>query len=517
MKNHSLFMVFLLILALSLTTAVSAGDNQTVSDAEVVLESQGEIEMDVQTNCEMPEDAQVLSCQYDDSSNSQFSVSKDEDIQSMAVDSNYELGYEITSDFIASHEIDDADDVLVIINAGYLEIDNKTTKNFLNGIIDASNGYITYEDGNLLTLSSDDDSLFVSFFLKNDESLTIAMYKDSITPLYYGNVGPEMFASQLENLILDEDDLNSYLTILNSWTKGNLDDLNLITHNSVPFGLSSEYNMLQTAKYYPHEFNLPLVDALGVSRDFDDDAFILEKTNSSDERASFDVNMVGRSMEESSSLNLYEIGVDATNKALNYLKLQGVDIPKDYPYLYVLTSAGNVRVNGQKTDRVLDGILDALGSGFNRKHLITVDDPSWKDLVFYFVVVKNTKHLSYALEYDSKSTELIKSDEVKKLGDKKVKNWWSHSNTHKRHVTAKKITYVALNSTDDDLNQTTNVTLKTADNSTENVSNVSNDVNRSEKDIEMPVENHGSPFNILYTLTAILMVCVIFGVGYRKR
>lgn len=516
-------MVFLLILALSLVSAVSAGDNQTISDAGDVLESQGEIEMDIQTNYEMTDDSQELSYQCEDSIDSPVSVCDDVKIQAKSVDANYELGYEITTDFTNSYDISDSSEVLVITNAGHLVINNQTTQNILNGIIDASNGYITYEDGNLITLSSNDDSLFISFLYKNDESLTIALYKDCKTPLYYGDAGPEISVCQLENLMLDEDDLNSCLDIMNSWTDGNLDDLNLIAYQRcVSFGLLSERNVLQAAKYYSHEFNLPLVGALGVSRDFDDDAFILKKSNSSDEKASFAVNMVGRSMEESSSINLYDIGVEAANKALNYLKSQGIDIPKDYPYLYVLTSAGHVKINGQKTDKVLDGILDVLWPKFDEKHLISVDDPSWKDLVFYFLVVKNTKCIAYALKYDLKSAKLIDSSEVNKLGNEKAielglyssHNNGNRNNGHSHYIVHSNVPkYFA-----DNTNQTTNVTVAnaTVKNSTDNLSNVSNNVNRSE-DIELPAENHGSPFNILYTLAAIFMVCVIFGVGYRKR
>ena len=55
MKKHSLAMVFLLILTLCLTSAVSASDDAVVGDAEV-FESQGEMEMDFAQSDEIIED-----------------------------------------------------------------------------------------------------------------------------------------------------------------------------------------------------------------------------------------------------------------------------------------------------------------------------------------------------------------------------------------------------------------------------------------------------------------------------
>ncbi len=528
MKKHNLFMVFLLILTLSLVGAVSASDNITVSDDAPILDSPDEIQMEAVSDCEISEvslendNSDIISLSEDDSQDILYAADE-EDIHTQQLDRNYELGYEITSDFTNSVSID-GEDILVISNAGISRIDNETTESVLNGIIDASNGYITYEDGNLISLSSTADSVYVAFFVKHDKSFTIALYKNDATPIYCGNVGPRISAGHLEKLKLHDIEIASILSVIDSWTSGNLYDLNITSYQiGNSDGLLGGKDKLQTVKYYPHEFDLPLVDVLGVSRDFDDDAFILEKSNSSDEKASFDVSMVGRSMEESSSLNLYQIGVDASNEAINYLKSQGVDIPNDYPYLYVLTSAGHVKVDGLKTDKVLDGILDALGPKFNEKHLISVDDPSWKDLVFYFIVVKNTKYTSYALKYDSNAAELIESDKVKEQGDNMAKIRGLISTNHKDHGSSKSSHKIISNVYAMDLNQTASVNItdnKTSiDNKTsrENVTNISDNKNKSDEIVDMPVNSNANPFNILYTLASILIVCVIFGRSYRKR
>ena len=520
MKKHNLFMVFLLILTLSLVGAVSAGDNVTVCDDAPVLESSGENQMEVAGVCEISEvsfeneNSDIIS-QSEDCCQEVLSADGQEDVCTQKLDGNYEFGYEVAQDFTNNVNIEDKD-VLVISNAGISDINNQTTESVLNGIIDASNGYITYEDGNLLSLSSTADSVYLAFFVKNDESFTIALYQNDAAPLYYGNVSTRMSVGHLEKLKLCDVETASILYIIDSWING---DLNELDTSQVLLGGKDK---LQTVKYYPHEFDLPPFDVLGVSGDFDDDAFILEKSNSSDEKASFDVSMVGKSMDESSSLNLYQIGVDASNDAISYLNSQGVDIPNDYPHLYVLTSADHVKVDGLKTDKVLDGILDALGPKFNEKHLISVDDPSWKDLVFYFIVVKNTKYTSYALKYDSDNGDLIKSDKAKEHGDNMAKKMGLISANHKYHGSSKNSHGIFSSVYAGDLNQSSGVNItdnRTSDvnkTSEGNVTNISDNSNKSDKIVNVPKSN-ANPFNILYTLASILIVCVLFGRTYRNH
>lgn len=534
MKKHTLGMVFLLIMALGLIGAVSASDNMTIDDNAPILDSKYDCEVEMTSECELVDEISIdcddseLISEIENSSQTSLSACPDEEIQPQEYDSNYELGHEIATDFTDMVEIENSDDILVIVSAGDFKINNQTAENVLNGILDASNGCITYGDDNLIALSSTADSVNVAFVYKNQESLTIALYKDSKDHIYYNEIGPDISASHLEKLKLSDEELTSYLTIIKSWISGHLNDLNLLTFKrNVPFGLLGVNEKLQTVKYYPHEFDLPLAGTLGVSRDFDDDAFILEKSNSSDEKASFDVGMVGRSMEESSSLDLYEIGIDASNKALNYFKSKGVDIPKDYPYLYVLTSAGYVKVNGLSTDEVLDGLLEGLGPEFDVDHLISVDDPSWKDLVFYFIVVKDAKFISYALKYDSTTGKLIESDEVKEQGYILAEKMGLYStnpddggdsdNLDNQDYSYYEVCHEVIpEPSSKDLNQAEHAKVASSKNPTKNVSNVSDDVNNSDIG-EVPKNYNGSPFNILYTLSSILIVCGIFGSGYRKR
>ena len=67
-------------------------------------------------------------------------------------DAAYELGYDVTTSACNLLDFKSADEILVIATADSNEIDNVAIKNTINGIIDASNGYITYEKGNLICL-----------------------------------------------------------------------------------------------------------------------------------------------------------------------------------------------------------------------------------------------------------------------------------------------------------------------------------------------------------------------------
>ena len=564
MKKHSLTMVFLLILALSLIGAVSANDNVTSSDDAAILEYQGDDQMEIQVDCEMSEDVsdtisqdidetvsvcdEEIYSQSGDGESESFDepclaldeyesygevclnlngsdlISQSvegEEIHTQPIDIFYELGHDITNDFSNMAEISYDADVLVITNAGFCRINNQTTNNVLNGIIDASNGNITYEDGNLLSLSSKANSLHITFIVKNDELLTIAIYKDSKTPLYYGNISSKNSVGLLENLGFDNVDARYYAAVIDSWTDGCLDDLNRVTYY-VPFGLSCEQGRIQKLDYYPHEFDLPLVDALGVSRDFDDDAFTLKRSNSSDKQASADVDMVDRSMQGSSnsSLDLEQIGFNVTNKALDYFKSQGIDFPKDYPYLYVFTSAGYVKLNGLETFDVLKGILKALGPEFDEKHLFSVDYPSWKDLVFYFVVVKNTKCISYAVKYDPNAEKFIESSQIDQQGYQIANDFglFGSSSEDYEPYTPCDVSYSTVQEVQkQDLNRTKKAKKVDKPKNSTAVENASGDVNKSDDIDQMPDEHKGNPFNIVYNLAAILIVCVMFGVGYRKR
>ena len=582
MKKHSLTMVFLLILTLTLMGVVSAGDNQTqaVPDSQQDL-SQGELQMEMidqdlygdsvsdglLESAVQPEvDEQISVCdsevQYsvieqgtdfennvatqdndfdespigecDDDFESHVAV-PDDDFEIHADDYVYDLGYEITTDFSRFADFT-SDEILVITNAGFYKINDKTTENVLNGIIDASNGYITYNEGNLITLSSNNDSMKIAFFVKNRESFTIAFYKnESTTPLYYGNASPEL-AAGLWNDVKTSD---CVLNILNSWTNSFLDDLTLATYpGCVSTGLLSE-NKIRNVMY-PQDLDLPLEYALGVSGDFDDDAFICKSIDTSDEMASFAVDMVNKSnagfsnnslksakheteyVEDLSSGKLVEIGVNASNKALNYFSSQGIDVQKDYSNLFVVTSAGHVKFDGKSTRKVLDG----LSKYFYKKNVISAE-VSLKDLLFYFIDTKPKNHIfiSYALKYELKTGRLAESGETKNMIDDMILDmlFGDDANEKTGHVSDYGgENYVSAHDDSEKVNSTSvhNSNSTKSANATHK-GNISKNETNSTKNVtdynQKPLNDNSSPFNIAYTLAAILIICVIFGSGYRKR
>ena len=542
MKKQSVVMVILLVLSISLIGVVSASE-------DIAGDMDSSLSINPNDNQIEVADSEALS--QDDLQNS-ISVSTDDDLKAGAADpnlkddSNYQLGYNVTSAADKKLNFKSADDILVITTAGLTRINNVTTENVLNGIIDASNGYVTYGKGNLLTLSSiRTDPTNIAFIVKQGNALTMAFYKNgSTTPLYYGNAGPEISAEEWKKLqkILGNEDAYSYISIANSWANGLPKDIltQATYHGHVCTGLISGQAMIQTLlKYYPPrgESGLPLEDTayyvIGVPGDSDDDAFTWTMDITPGKRAYIGVDtMVNKSMtgfirwnsasntglmiimsyneakiketfkkltklnpdasatndlkyqnwliktlqENPTSLvdvlyefdgltqdNLYyimgeeqgkgnvlqsahgldmdyilnlslkkatreeqtakevtkltpeqlrQIGSDASNMALDYFKSQGVEVPKDYPNLYTLTSASYVRVNGTSTEMVLDGISDVLGSRLSKKTLLPVHTALWKDLVFDFFWVNSTDNqdtLSYSLMYDVSTGKLVET------------------------------------------------------------------------------------------------------------
>ncbi len=547
MKKHSIVIITLLILTISFISAVSAADDLVLAtdesaniDSEVLL-SQNDAQIEINN--------EKLLCE--DNSESVISNSDEDAIYStvdanLAEDSNYKLGYNVTTAADNLLNFDSADDILVITTAGLTRINNITTENVLNGIIDASNGHVSYGKGNLLTLSAlRTDPTNIAFIIKKSNTLTMTFYKNGSTiPLYNGNAGPELSDDEWKKLqkLLGSEDAYSYISIVNSWASGISKDIltQATYHGHVCTGLISGQAMIQTLlKYYPPrgESGLPLENTayyvLGIPGDSDDDAFTWTMDITPGKRAYIGVDtMVDKSMtgfirwnsqsntgliivmsyneakikqtfktqtnlnpdasatndlkyqnwliktlqENPTSLvdvlyefdgltqddlyylmgeepgkgtvtksahgldmdyilnlslktatreeqaakevtpltpeQLKEIGSDASKMALNYFKSQGIDVPKDYPTMYVLTSASYVRINGTSTEMVLDGITDVLGSRLSKKTLLPVHTALWKDLVFDFFWVNSTNNkdtLSYSLKYDVNTGSLIET------------------------------------------------------------------------------------------------------------
>ena len=554
MKKHAFSMVFLLILAMLLIGAVSASENITSKASNIEL-SKEDCQMQTQTNDKLSNEIEI-SC--DDSllkDNDNKKSSGNLDYQS-SVDSNhissddfelvkdisfdfknsshYDISYNITNTVYSLYNVNNSDNVFVFITSD--DINTKTIGEVVNGIVNASNGYVSYNNDNLLTLSNSKTDLNIAFFINTTESYRIVSYNGAKKLLY-----------TTKGLSADFWNFN-----LNSLINGFSSDYFANTLNELALLDDMYTNEIQD---YPqnNKFDLPLENTLNndlrASRDSDDHAFIwsIEKNNP-DKKAYIGVDVVDESITGLVSANLNDtnvvdkasiipsdqleqIGIDAANMALSYFKSKGIDIQKGYPYLYTLTSAGYVKINGTNTGYVNTGISDVLGS-ILFDNLIPIHNPLWKDLVFYFLWVDstdNTNYLSYALKYDPVTGEFSVSPETKKQGNDIAYslNLYEHpTNSHK---------------TDDDKKSTgkhnKNISKNTKQNKTfvnnianiqdfgspranntfkNNNSNTSTGVFKNSVEKSIPFEFDTS--NIVYILLAILVIFgVFFGIVYLKN
>lgn len=635
MIKHGVVMVTLLILTLSLLGVVSASDEITASDVDLSLNHENtQIEVtndeyvsvsnfkssdlsDIKSSCDdIEEDIPIylnsknvveienraldslIGADFLLSSNGagvegvvfvsdvelfdngENNISIPIDVASMEIESDlsddyYKFGHEITVSANEISHFESADGILVIAEVGENEIDNVAVENVLNGINDASNGYVTYRKGNLIKLSSMESGLInIAFFIKKGEFLTMVFYKTGdITPIYSNNVGPQDSVGlwmKLEKFLSDDGAPSSVKSLSNGLSECVLSSGKSVYHDFA--ALTLEHSMVQTLLEYNlnDDTDLPLDNTgkyiIGVSGDSDDNAFIWYAP---DKSAYFGVDsndnkMIGYNLEDNTfqsrmitvmsydqtdikemvenNLNpdesvmnetfnaageltpndIRQIGVDAGKKALDYFKSQGIDVDKYYQNFYILTSAGHVKVNGLDTYDAIEGIIGVFGYEIC-KNLISINTPLWKDLVFYFLWVSSADSdniVSYGLKYVSESGKLIESGEVKRQGDAIAYDLGLYGKhpapAPKHHTHYPQYVYpydvCGLSLMGNNMANNTNITNQT-NASSPNLS----DVKKLEpKKVEKPAGG-GSPYNILYNIVAILIICVIFGASYSKR
>lgn len=202
--------------------------------------------------------------------------------------SNYKIGYEITSDANKRLNFAAADDVLVITTAGLTRINGTTTEDVLDGIINAADGYVTYGQGNILTLSAiRSDPTNFGFVARKGDTLTMAFYKNcNLNPVYVGTVdSANMDSKKWKELqkLLGNEDAYSYVSMANAWAAGLPSDIltQAAYHGHVCTGLVSGQAMIHTLiKYFPPRGEsgvTPLENTayyvIGVPGGSDDDAF----------------------------------------------------------------------------------------------------------------------------------------------------------------------------------------------------------------------------------------------------
>jgi len=608
--KHGVIVVSLLILTLCLTGIVTAADNSTVIDKDnqlsitqeenqmqsiandvsientkslssvnsvseesiMALSLNGElIENDYDAYDEniegtQKEDLLEKDVQFDiiEEEVSQFDMDLDKDlnvkVQKIELDykDDYQLSYELTNFANKYLDLTSSKDIFVITTFKSSKINNKTAKNILNGIINASNGYVHYGNGNLLTLYSINTDLKIAYFIKKDESISLLYYNNGFL-LYSGDVGLNGLISEFN---VTDEEFSTYSTVLNSWT----------TTDSRPLlsGVLCDESEIQIYSQ-EIEFNLLLENTkniLGDSIDSSNNAFIWNKAINSDENAYEGVGMVNGDLTElnligangtqevvqtpMSQEQLEQIGIDASKKALNYFKSKGINIQKGYPYLYILTSAGYVKVNDSSTGFVLNGISNTTGA-IQFDNLLPVHTPLWEDLVFYFLWVDSTnskRYLSYAFVYDALTNNFIVSSDVKKQGDdfaydldlyelsdddddhNKKKSPKKHTKKNKKNSksgNAKKISkststktyyspsYKAATLVENTFFNTTSNSTNVLNKTNNNNNNTTNATATSPDVSSILAQLQFNPYSAVYVLLAIGLICMVFSVGYLRN
>ncbi|MEE1129466.1 MAG: hypothetical protein UHW99_05725 [Methanobrevibacter sp.] len=584
MIKHGVVMVTLLILTLSLVGIVSAS-NITASDVEMQSFDQDNIQIEITENNELSsvdessvslsgdvelssDDSVSLSGDVELSSDDSVAVLSDDDLISDGLgnsfkfnkDTDYELGFDATTSACNLLDFQSADDILVIASVDSSKIDDVTIKNAINGIIDASNGYITYEKGNLITLSSlKSDLIDIAFFSRKCEFLTMVFYENGVmSSIFSGNASSEVSVG-----LWDE--------IKYSLTDGIVNGVFCDKQKHFLTEQIFEQELIQTL-FGCNMLEEPIVNAdeclLGVSMDSDDNAVVwiseISDNNVYIGDSIGNESLIGLSMENNASENgmiavmsydqsnfndmlkienklnpdinrasgskdsdlvkltsaeIKQIGVDAANDALVYFKSQGINVKKDYSRFYILTSAGYAKINGLNTKKAINGLLEVFRSKIS-KNVDLIQIPLWKDLIFYFIWVNDADKkdfVSYSLKYDPNVGELVESSKARKQGDKIVYILELFDNYNENHNYHNNGLILPVEFGHNFISPVSKVNITGNTNAT----NATNSSNASVKQTFLPKDElHSSkvnPFNILYTLVSIFMVCTIFGISYSKR
>ena len=451
------------------------------------------------------------------------------DLNSQSADLSWddnELRHNISNVLGSLLDLNSASEILAV-TVDLSKIDKLAIENVLSQIVSSSHGYVNNGYDNLFGLSSIKTGLINIAFIKNDDFLAVALYDTQNTLLYYND------CQEISAGLWDA---------ISSWTNG------ILRHDAAlgSYCISDKGEVEKSQLTHPPtEFDLPLGytwDYLGDSRDSDADAFIWSVDNTSGKRACIGVALVDESIDgllssslsdvalqspntvevlKSSTGDLKQIGVDATNRALAYFESIGIDIKKGYPKFYVLTSAGYVKIRGTGTKSVLDGISEVLGSD---KNILPIHTPLWKDLVFYYLWVNNANNkdkASYALKYDENTGILVVSNTVRSQGDDIAYKMGLYDKYHKYHPHHHNHGYKRIASpigesfpVIEQNNTEANVTSTAKENKTVNDTVL---VEISKQVIEDIPTVENNPYNILVVIFSIAVICIFFRLSYTKK
>ena len=230
----------------------------------------------------------------------------------MKATANYKLGRTVTAKADQLLKFKDADKILAITTAGVPKLNGGTSEDCIEGILNYSNGKITYGKGNLLMLRQTAvDPVDFIFVVKKGSSLKAVSFRNgSSIPVYTGTISENMSHSEWNNLVTKVGGENafSFASLANAWAAGAPADLlpEAAFHGHVCEGTIGGYTITKTLlQYYPpiqataggsgSPGDITSYKVLGVPGGSDDDAamYFLDATPGKGGYAGYDTTSTG--------------------------------------------------------------------------------------------------------------------------------------------------------------------------------------------------------------------------------
>jgi formylmethanofuran dehydrogenase subunit E-like metal-binding protein len=225
---------------------------------------------------------------------------------------NYKLGRTVTAKADQLLNFNSADKVLAITTAGVPKLHGGSSENCIEGILNYSNGKITYGKGNLLMLRQTAvDPVDFLFVVKKGSSLKAVSFRNgSSIPVYTGTISMNMSHSEWNNLVkkVGGENAFSFASLANAWAAGAPADVlrEAAFHGHVCEGTIGGYTITKTLlQYYPpiqataggsgSPGDITSYKVLGVPGGSDDDAamYFLDATPGKGGYAGFDTSSTG--------------------------------------------------------------------------------------------------------------------------------------------------------------------------------------------------------------------------------
>ncbi|RAP51395.1 MAG: formylmethanofuran dehydrogenase [Methanosphaera sp. SHI613] len=207
----------------------------------------------------------------------------------------YKLGRDVTIAADKALNFNGADDVLVVTSAGVARLNNKTTEEAIEGILNYGSSKIAYTDI-LMLRDSAVDPIDFAFIVKQGKDLKVVVYENASTKYsYLGTISKDMTKQQWNDYLnaLSGKNAWSFASLANGWAAGVSREVlqEAAFHGHICEGTLGGYSIVQALlKYYPpvqetsmgggSPGDITSYKILGVPGGSDDDAamFFLDAT-----------------------------------------------------------------------------------------------------------------------------------------------------------------------------------------------------------------------------------------------